>query len=583
MIIAWKQLGLAFGLLSVSISVHGKESMNHSLRGGDDTSRQLTGGGTGTVTVDFDDVPASQFVSNQYLNYGLRLSSSGGFGQLPRIFDTRNPVTGQYGDPDLGSPNEHCPGGGPGKGAGGVPSAPGKNCDPLGNVLIIQEYNKEAMDIPDDNADGGKIYFDFNPPAKFVEKMAFLDNDYGGKLIVEHGNNQKTIFNLPTLGDNAYEYIGINLSDVTRITFESVRSGAVVFIRFSPGSIDIPETVEPEVIEIPYNIISVVAADTCFDPTSWCEDKLFDLLTGALVKYNLTPEEFDAFLNGLQALYCDAASSAVSAAGAVVSGDGVFKLTRGGCCGGTVDEISLTVGLDAATLALADVAAYARAYADAFAYAFAKEKDCSKIEAGSLRARLCALAKGQADSQAIASGYAEASATAVGSAGVSTDVSIEVEARKINLFRALISTSISSFAAANASATADAFAAAYAAALAKIKITSEIQKYHRCRNKKRHCSKICHYGKCKCYWYSECMGECGWWTTVHSDKFKKIAEDEASDVESSFATAFASALAAIDVKMNIPAYFEDRQGEPDKVMFGSEEDVQIDVAVQCLA
>ena len=121
-------------------------------------------GGSGDVTIDFDDLTTGEYVSGQYETYGLRLSSQGGFGNEPRIFDTANPVTGDYGDSDLGSPNESCPGGGPGWGAGGIYKAPGQNCQPLGKVLIVQEYNKDHMDIPDDNGDGGKIYFDFDPP-----------------------------------------------------------------------------------------------------------------------------------------------------------------------------------------------------------------------------------------------------------------------------------------------------------------------------------------------------------------------------------------------------------------------------------
>jgi hypothetical protein len=48
---------------------------------------------------------------------------------------------------------------------GGGPTKPGANCDPLGNVLIIQE---PGSDCPDDNVDGGMIVFDFFETAAFV-------------------------------------------------------------------------------------------------------------------------------------------------------------------------------------------------------------------------------------------------------------------------------------------------------------------------------------------------------------------------------------------------------------------------------
>ena len=395
---------------------------------------------------------------------------------------------------------------------------------------------------------------------------------------MEHGDVLKTTLTLPQLGDNVYEVMNINISNVRRITFVSERSGAVVFIRFKPGH----RETKTEIIEVPYNIISVVDADTCFDPVAWCEIVLFDILLNALKNYDdLTPEEFDVILNGLQAMDCDGAASAVAAGGAVVHGGGTFKLRRGGRYD-TVDQITLNVTMDAATLALADVDANGVASANAFAYAFAKAQDCSKYQSNAFRARLCALAKGEAQLEAIAIANAFGSGTAVGTAGTSTDVDIFVDARKINEFDALVSASVSRFAAADASATARAFASAYAAALAKIKISTKIQEYHCCLQKTRHCNKVCRYGKCKCYYDWKCMGECGWWATNFSERFTLVVEPISADVERSFATAHANSLAAIDVKMNMRAYFKDEYGTPDVVMFKSDNSVDIDVATRCI-
>ncbi len=71
---------------------------------------------------------AGDYVQNQWRKFGLVLSSTGGVGTVPRHFDTVNPGTQAKGDPDLGAPNEACPGGGSVRGDGEVPGAPGENC-----------------------------------------------------------------------------------------------------------------------------------------------------------------------------------------------------------------------------------------------------------------------------------------------------------------------------------------------------------------------------------------------------------------------------------------------------------------------
>jgi hypothetical protein len=63
-------------------------------------------------------------------------------------------------DPDLGSPNVKCDPSGPGRGRGGIPSSNYPNCDPLGNVLIIQ--NPWVKNRPNDDAKGGCIFFDLS-------------------------------------------------------------------------------------------------------------------------------------------------------------------------------------------------------------------------------------------------------------------------------------------------------------------------------------------------------------------------------------------------------------------------------------
>jgi hypothetical protein len=133
------------------------------------------------VELDFERKPdgtklgAGAYIQNEWLNtYGLRIEATGGYSPSgkARIFDTSYPGTDHFtGDPDLGSPNEKCAGGGPGIGAGGEPGSPGENCEPLGNVLTIQESNKGTVD---DNSAGGTISFNFGRPVK-LEHIGLLD------------------------------------------------------------------------------------------------------------------------------------------------------------------------------------------------------------------------------------------------------------------------------------------------------------------------------------------------------------------------------------------------------------------------
>jgi hypothetical protein len=116
------------------------------------------------------------YVSNEWEEFGLILSASGGYGDLPRVFDTSNPGDEESGDPDLGSPNERCIPPGPGIGEGGEPGGDGENCSPLGNALIVQEGNDD-LDVPDDNEDGGMIVFDFKKMAEYVYEVGLLDVD----------------------------------------------------------------------------------------------------------------------------------------------------------------------------------------------------------------------------------------------------------------------------------------------------------------------------------------------------------------------------------------------------------------------
>jgi hypothetical protein len=82
------------------------------------------------------------------------------------VFNSAAPTGGDW---DLGTPNETC--GGPGRGAGGEVGSPYENCEPLYNVLIIDDTVADAdgdglVDDPDDvdetALDGVTIDLDFS-------------------------------------------------------------------------------------------------------------------------------------------------------------------------------------------------------------------------------------------------------------------------------------------------------------------------------------------------------------------------------------------------------------------------------------
>jgi hypothetical protein len=173
------------------------------------------------------------------LSMDLRFSAEGGVGTLPRVFDTASPggeTPGACGDSDLGAPNQACPGGGPGQGFGSIPGQPGDNCEPLGNVLIVQEPGESC---PDDNVDGGIINIVF--PAtngQYVYELGMSDVNYG--VTIEVGYETSTGFQqqnirVPLLGDkNSYQVVGINQANVKWIKVKLTRSGAITSIKLCP-------------------------------------------------------------------------------------------------------------------------------------------------------------------------------------------------------------------------------------------------------------------------------------------------------------------------------------------------------------
>jgi len=194
--------------------------------------RKLWGDECTWFNLDFDDVNKGDYVDYQWVYTGLVLSASGGANNKPRVFDTGTPTNGNCGDEDLGSPNVDCWWSGPGVGAGGAPWQPGRNCDKLGNVIIIQE---PGASCPDDNVNGGKIVFDFNPKAEYVQQIGLLDIDYQTTITVDYyegGVMKQKIIPVPQLGDNSYQLLWIGLPQVEKIVMTAERSAAITSLKY---------------------------------------------------------------------------------------------------------------------------------------------------------------------------------------------------------------------------------------------------------------------------------------------------------------------------------------------------------------
>jgi hypothetical protein len=190
-----------------------------------------------TITFDTDEngkpISRGTYVQNEWFDvYGIKLSASGGLGDIPRIFDTNSIGTRKYGDPDLGTPNEMC--GGPGSGKGGEPGQPAANCVPLGNVIIIQEDNDDPT-IPDDQQGGGTISFDLTTKVHYIYEIGVMDIEERSRsfITVVHdvGTKQETTqIDFVGLGDNAVQTVLINIANVSKLTLNLDTSGAITHL-----------------------------------------------------------------------------------------------------------------------------------------------------------------------------------------------------------------------------------------------------------------------------------------------------------------------------------------------------------------
>lgn len=125
--------------------------------------------------VDFQTLKPNTYVRSELMKtYQLELTAKldgGGYspGGRVMVMDSSKPSKA---DPDLGSPNESC--GGPGKGAGGASGTKYQNCEPLGNVIFVQQNNTASAD----NLEGRRstLIFRFNGTVT-THSFTLLDAD----------------------------------------------------------------------------------------------------------------------------------------------------------------------------------------------------------------------------------------------------------------------------------------------------------------------------------------------------------------------------------------------------------------------
>ncbi len=151
--------------------------------------------------IDFDagDLAAGTIISDQF--EGISISSSSDFGAM--LFDTNN-ITGE--DFDLSATE-------------------------LGKVLIISE-DGDSID-PDDNAAAGSISIEFDQLAR-ITGVGLLDIDEEGGSITFFDNDSNLLqaVEIENLGDNSFQELAFNITDVARMEINLAGSGALTGLEF---------------------------------------------------------------------------------------------------------------------------------------------------------------------------------------------------------------------------------------------------------------------------------------------------------------------------------------------------------------
>ncbi|MCB0115273.1 MAG: Ig-like domain-containing protein, partial [Caldilineaceae bacterium] len=183
----------------------------------------------GPSPITFAGLPAGLIVNDQVNGVSIRAENDrSGHPDLAVIFDSSNPTGG---DVDLGTPNEDF--GGPGIGDGGRSGQEGENNAALGNLLIIAENDVDAnndglIDDPDDEAAGGRLYFQFNSPQD-ITSIYVVDVESGGGVVraFDEDGSLITSVNIASVGDNGVQEVFLDVEGAHWLEVEFATSGGV--------------------------------------------------------------------------------------------------------------------------------------------------------------------------------------------------------------------------------------------------------------------------------------------------------------------------------------------------------------------
>ena len=140
-------------------------------------------------------IAAGAVIANQYSAFGVSISAKNrSHGpDLAIAFDSANPTGNDY---DLQTPRADGERG---------------NDQALNNLLIVAENDRDdnndgLVDDPDDNAGGGKIYFEFSEPTR-IEALTLIDIEENGAYIKLYDESGELIskVNVPKKGDNSVQ------------------------------------------------------------------------------------------------------------------------------------------------------------------------------------------------------------------------------------------------------------------------------------------------------------------------------------------------------------------------------------------
>jgi hypothetical protein len=171
---------------------------------------------------------AGQIIDTEWAAWGARVTTGSPSNHPAMIFNTANPTGG---DTDLGSPNQAF--GGPGVGVGGGASMPGRNSAPLGKALIVAETLNAAN--PDDSANGGTLIFTFDTPVRLdeVQVLDIDDASAAGTVKAYRDSNGSTLIatgKMLGLGDNSFQTVGVNATEVRRLEIHFPKGGAAASV-----------------------------------------------------------------------------------------------------------------------------------------------------------------------------------------------------------------------------------------------------------------------------------------------------------------------------------------------------------------